>query len=46
MADGGDPLPTKSRPIRGGSLGEADLPVATGVAWRGRAKPAESPPVS
>jgi peptide/nickel transport system permease protein len=43
MADGGDPLSTKSRPIRGGSLGEADLPVATGVAWRGRAKPAESP---
>jgi peptide/nickel transport system permease protein len=43
MADGGDMLPTKSRPIRGGSLGEADLPVATGVAWRGRAKPAESP---
>ncbi len=43
MADGGDALPTKSRPIRGGSLGEADLPVAPGVAWRARAKPAESP---
>jgi peptide/nickel transport system permease protein len=43
MADGGDPLPTKSRPIRGGSLGEADLPVATGVAWGARARPAESP---
>src|SRR6266542_3552700 len=43
MADGGDALPTKSRPIRGGSLGEADLPVATGVVWGARARPAESP---
>src|SRR3989442_4071369 len=43
MADGGDTVPTKSRPIRGGSLGEADLPVATGVAWGARARPAESP---
>ncbi len=43
MADSGDLLPTKSPPIRGGSLGEADLPVATGVAWGARAKPAESP---
>jgi peptide/nickel transport system permease protein len=43
MADGGDALPTKSRPIRGGSLGETDLPVATGFSWRVRAKPAESP---
>src|SRR5713226_7431940 len=43
MADSGDLLPTKSPPIRGGSLGEADLPVVTGVAWGARAKPAESP---
>ncbi len=43
MADGGDALRTKSRPISGGSLGEADLRVATGVAWPARAKHRESP---
>ena len=43
MADGGDALPTKPRPIHGGSLGEADLPVVTEVAWGARAKRAESP---
>ncbi len=43
MADGGDALRTKSRPISGGSLGEADLRVATGVAWPARAAGAESP---
>jgi peptide/nickel transport system permease protein len=32
-----------TRPISGGSVGEADLPVATDLAWRQRAPRAESP---
>jgi peptide/nickel transport system permease protein len=43
MADGGDALRMKSRPIHGGSVGEAGLPVSAGVDWSARAKPAESP---
>jgi len=43
MADGGDAHLMKSPPIRGGSVGEADLPVSAGVDWSARAKPAESP---
>jgi len=41
--DGGDALRMKSRPIRGGSVGEADLPASAGVDWSARAKPAEAP---
>jgi ABC-type dipeptide/oligopeptide/nickel transport system permease subunit len=33
----------KDRVIRGGSVGEAGLPVATELAWEPRAKPSESP---
>jgi peptide/nickel transport system permease protein len=43
MADGGDALSMKDRGIRGGSVGEADLPVTTEVAWEPRATPSESP---
>jgi ABC-type dipeptide/oligopeptide/nickel transport system permease subunit len=43
MADGGDADRMKSPPIRGGSVGEADLPVSAGVDWNPRARPAESP---
>ena len=43
MADGGDAPQMKPRPIRGGSVGEADLPVSAGVDWSAGAKPAESP---
>jgi peptide/nickel transport system permease protein len=43
MADGGDAFGMKSRPIHGGSVGEADLPVSADVDWSARAKPAESP---
>jgi peptide/nickel transport system permease protein len=43
MADGGDALRMRTRPIRGGSVGEADLPVSAGVGWEVRARPAESP---
>jgi peptide/nickel transport system permease protein len=43
MADGDDALRMRTRPIRGGSVGEADLPVPAGVGWEVRAKPAESP---
>jgi peptide/nickel transport system permease protein len=43
MADGGDALSMKDRVIRGGSVGEADLPVTTEVAWGPRARPSESP---
>src|SRR5688572_238425 len=43
MADDRDALRTSSRPIHGGSVGEADLPVAAGTDWGARAKPAASP---
>ena len=36
-------LPSGPRPIRGGSVGEADLPAPAGVAWGARAKPSASP---
>jgi peptide/nickel transport system permease protein len=39
VADGGDSLRMRPRPISGGSVGEAELPAATGLAWpvaRGR----------
>jgi peptide/nickel transport system permease protein len=43
MTDPAKARAAKSRPITGGSVNEADLPVTTGVAWDARAKPAESP---
>jgi peptide/nickel transport system permease protein len=43
MPDEREPLPTTVRPIRGGSLQEAELPSPSGVAWAGRARQSESP---
>ena len=43
MANEDDALPRSPRPIRGGSVGEADLPATAGVAWGARAQPSASP---
>jgi peptide/nickel transport system permease protein len=43
MANGGDALRKRPPPIRGGSVGEADLPLPPGVTWSGRARPSASP---
>jgi peptide/nickel transport system permease protein len=43
MADEGEALRTSSRPIQGGSVGEADLPVTAGTTWGARPRPAASP---
>jgi peptide/nickel transport system permease protein len=43
MANLGDALPPNSKPIHGGSVGEADLPLSPGVGWGARAKPSASP---
>ena len=43
MANGDDSLRMNARPISGGSVGEADLPVATDLAWPRRATGSEAP---
>jgi peptide/nickel transport system permease protein len=43
MADGRELLPVTPRPIRGGSLTEAELPAATDLAWPRPVESSESP---
>jgi peptide/nickel transport system permease protein len=43
MANGGESIRVKPRPISGGSTREAELPAAPGVAWRARGARSESP---
>jgi peptide/nickel transport system permease protein len=43
MANEDDVLPKSPRPIRGGSVGEANLPATAGVAWGAHAQPSASP---
>jgi peptide/nickel transport system permease protein len=43
MADAGDSIRMKRPPISGGSTGEAELPVVSGVAWPRRVDRSETP---
>jgi len=43
MADDSESLQTKARAISGGSLGEAELPAAPGVAWPAKVGRSEAP---